>query len=137
MEDNIVTFRTFDNPTLAHVIKGRLEANDIPCFLADEHTVGMNPLYNVALGGVKLKIFERDYQKCVALLEEDESLASEITLSDDETQGCPKCKSVDVGYGLATKKRFGIIAIVIAFILCVYPFQSRKAWHCYNCGEEF
>ena len=74
MEDRIITFQTFDNPALAHIIRARLEAAGIPCFLADEHIIGLNPLYNPAMGGVKLKIFQRDYESCIQLLAHDEDL---------------------------------------------------------------
>jgi putative signal transducing protein len=35
-EEEIVTFETYYNPMLAEIIRTRLEANGIPCFLADE-----------------------------------------------------------------------------------------------------
>jgi len=46
------------------IIHGRLEANGIGCFIADDNVTAMNPLYNNALGGVKLKIFEKDLERC-------------------------------------------------------------------------
>lgn len=139
MEDKIITLKTFDNPALAHIIRARLEANDIPCFLADEHIIGLNPLYNQAIGGVKLKIFEKDYDKCMSLLAEDEDLISENENQSAETEetSCPVCNSANVGYGNATKKRFGILTMVVSFLTMSYPILNRKAWHCYNCGEEF
>lgn len=136
MEDKIITFQTFDNPNLAHIIRLKLESNDIPCFIADEHIIGMNPLYNPAIGGVKLKIFERDYDRCAALIAQDDSITSEGISSDDDTT-CPHCNSSNVGFGNATKKRFGIVTILVSFLLMIYPFKNRKVWHCYDCGEEF
>ncbi|HEY0678444.1 MAG TPA: DUF2007 domain-containing protein [Chitinophagaceae bacterium] len=138
MEDQIITLKTFDNPALAHIVRNRLESNNIPCFLTDEHIIGLNPLYNVAMGGVKLNIFEKDYARCMALLNEDVSFVSEETgLEDDQVVTCPACKSSDVGYGGATKNRFGWLTMLISLTLFVYPFSTKKAWHCYNCGEEF
>lgn len=138
MEDNIVTLRTFDNPVLAHVIRARLEAMEIPCFLADEHMISLNPLFNPAIGGIKLKVFEKDYHRSLALLDEDQNILSDDnTEAEDTSISCPACQSKDVGYGNATKKRFGLLTILLSFVLMVYPFYSKKAWHCYNCGEEF
>jgi len=34
--DDIVTLETYYNPMLAEIIRARLEANGIPCFLTDE-----------------------------------------------------------------------------------------------------
>jgi len=36
-------------------------------------TIGLNPFYNQALGGIKLEIFARDLEKCGTLLAEDTS----------------------------------------------------------------
>ena len=72
--DRIITFKTFYDPVLAHIIKARLEANGISCFVSDENTIVANPFYNQALGGIKLNIFEYDYEKCTAILADDADL---------------------------------------------------------------
>ncbi|TWI96757.1 putative signal transducing protein [Mucilaginibacter frigoritolerans] len=98
-EDNIITFESYYDPMLAHIVRTRLEANGILCFIADENTIGANPLYNQAVGGVKLKIFERDLQKCKDIL------ASEGDLHEQDHYGineentyvvCPYCASTNV-----------------------------------------
>ena len=138
MEDKIITFQTFDNPNLAHIIRAKLETNDIPCFLSDEHIIGLNPLYNLAVGGVKLKIFERDYEKYILLLSEVESFdPDDFETSDSESFHCLQCNSTNVSFGNATKRRFGIFTLIVSFLFMVYPFRSRKVWHCYDCGHEF
>jgi hypothetical protein len=68
MEDKIVTLEAYYDPMLAEIILGRLEANGIPCFLADENTLAANPFYNQAIGGIKIKVFEHDLEKCRAIL---------------------------------------------------------------------
>lgn len=73
-EEEIITLEAFFDPILAHIIKGRLEASGIPCFLADDVMIGVNPFYNAALGGVKLKIFARDKERCLNILNEDPEL---------------------------------------------------------------
>jgi hypothetical protein len=50
------TIATFDTIIDAHIAKGRLEAEDIPCFLMDEHLIQMDMLYSPALGGIKLQV---------------------------------------------------------------------------------
>jgi hypothetical protein len=66
--ENIVTLEAYYDPMLAEIIRGRLEANGIPCFIADGNTLTANPFYNQALGGVKIKVFERDIEKCREIL---------------------------------------------------------------------
>ena len=146
--EKIVLFETFYNPIEASIVKERLLANGIPCFLSDENSVTVNPLYNQALGGVKLRLFNRDvetarnilqdedvhiYLDQVAPTEEDEDLVKGTNMSE----ACPNCGSRNVGYGQATKRRFGIFTMIVSFFLMVYPFSARKTNHCFNCEQEF
>ena len=66
-DEKIVTLESYYDPMLAEIIRGRLEAEGIPCFIADD------PVYKSVLGGVKLKVFERDLAKCREILAEDHS----------------------------------------------------------------
>lgn len=70
----IITFKSFYDPVLAHIIRGRLEANGVSCFISDENTLTAQPFYNQAIGGIKLNIFEEDLDKCREILAEDDSL---------------------------------------------------------------
>ena len=53
------TIKTFETPIEAHLLKVKFESEDVHCFLFDEEIVQLNPLYNVATGGVKLKVRKR------------------------------------------------------------------------------
>ena len=77
-DDEIVTFRTFYNPMEAEIIRTKLEANDIPSFIADESLGVLYPVYNQGGGGIKLKVFAKDVEKC------GEILSDETPLSDDD-----------------------------------------------------
>ena len=136
MDDKIITFENYNDPMLAEIILGRLKANGIDCYIADGNTIGSNPLYTQALGGVKIKIFEHDLEKCHAILAQDEALnVDELPEQDEET--CPYCGSTNVRYGTATVKRTNWIGAVISFLFMTYPFYARKVWHCFNCGKDF
>lgn len=56
MEEKLVTVAVFRVPYEAGMAKGKLEAYDIPAFVADEFTIGANPFYSNALGGIKLQV---------------------------------------------------------------------------------
>jgi hypothetical protein len=68
MEDKIITLERSFNPMLAQILKTRLEANGIPCSIAGE-----NGPYNQILG-VRLQVFEKDLEKCMKILEEEEDV---------------------------------------------------------------
>lgn len=67
---SLVTIATFSNAFNMNVLKGRLEAEGIPAFAKDEHTVTTNPLYGGALGGIKLQVREEDEDEARRILGE-------------------------------------------------------------------
>lgn len=140
MEDKIIVYSTYYNPIEANIIKARLEASGIACFLTDENVATIQPLYNQAIGGVKLNVFERDVAKIDELLKEDISLQVEESAEENLDENkilCRKCGSTNVGYGQATKNRFGFFTTIISLLLFVYPFKAKQCYHCYDCGHEF
>ena len=70
MEDKIITFKSYTDPMLAEIVKGRLEANGIECFVADGNIIGTSPIFDSASGGIRLMIFEHDLEKCEQILAE-------------------------------------------------------------------
>ena len=92
--EEIIIFDTYSDPVLAHIIRARFEDNDIPSFV-DENMSHIYPLYNTAMGGVKLKIFAKDLELAQTLAAKDDSLSVEELTADDvdlatETT-CPHC----------------------------------------------
>ncbi|MDB5139593.1 MAG: hypothetical protein JWR12_1509 [Mucilaginibacter sp.] len=137
MDDKIITFESYYDPMLAHIVRSRLEANGISCFIADENTIGANPLYNQAVGGVKIKIFERDLQRCRDILANEGDLHEQDHFEiDDETNTyvvCPFCASTNVS-NIVAENESGLLD---SFINLVNPFNSQKNWHCNNCQQDF
>lgn len=147
--DKIIVFETFYNPIEANIVKSRLLDSGLQCFLSDENSVVINPLFTQALGGVKLHILERDFEKATDVLREEgfapgfamisDGGEEEVPLKETASTGlkCPNCESAHVGYVQATKKRFGILTVFISFMLMVYPFHVNKTYHCFDCEHEF
>ena len=136
--DKIIVFETFYNPIEANIVKSRLLDSGVQCFLSDENTITINPLYTQALGGVKLHLFEKDIELAKSILEDQDV---QIPLAEEAETAtvaiCPNCESSNVGYVQATKKRFGIFTMIVSLVLMVYPFHARKTYHCFNCEHEF
>jgi hypothetical protein len=68
--DNFVTLKTFTYVSETIIIRGRLEAEGIECFVQDELTVQVDPFYSNALGGVKLKVRESQLEEALEILKE-------------------------------------------------------------------
>jgi hypothetical protein len=64
----LVTIAIFAAAFTANVVQGRLQADGIECYIQDEHTVQVNPLYNNALGGIKLQVKDTYVPVAVSLL---------------------------------------------------------------------
>jgi len=140
MDDKIVVYSTYYNPIEAHIIKSKLEDSEIPCFLTDENVATVQPLYNQAIGGVKLNVFEKDIERINALLTEEHygQPNEENNLLDTENNIiCKQCSSTNVSFGQATKNRFSWWVAIVSLLLTVYPFKVNKCYHCYDCGHEF
>ena len=59
--------------TDAHIAMGRLAAEGIDAWLADEHLVQTDWLYSVAVGGIKLQVRPEDAEQARTILATDYS----------------------------------------------------------------
>ncbi|HEY8928111.1 MAG TPA: DUF2007 domain-containing protein [Mucilaginibacter sp.] len=137
-EDKIITFESYYDPMLAHIIRSRLEANGISCFIADENIIGANPLYNNAVGGVKLKIFEKDLERCREILATEGDLHEEdhieIDNENDTYVVCPFCASTNVSHIDPEGEKAGFLNSLMNL---ANPFYTQQNWHCNNCRQDF
>ena len=66
--DNLVTLLTFNNIADSYIPQSILESYEIPCVVTDGI---MGQLYvATAIGGIKLQVLERDYQRARKIVEE-------------------------------------------------------------------
>ena len=65
---NQITLKTFDNSIDAHILMARLESEDIECFLIGDTINSIYPSLDFTSNGVKLKIFEIDYDKAIKVI---------------------------------------------------------------------
>lgn len=131
-----ITIKTFDRAIDAHILKARLEDEDIECFIYDENIVNVNPLYANAVGGVKLKVYETDVEKAKSILSEIDNTA--FTDKNDEAIKCPRCGSIDLISGFKSINDVrSIFAVIIAFIFTIIPFYMKSVYKCKICDCEF
>ncbi|QCR24711.1 DUF2007 domain-containing protein [Pontibacter sp. SGAir0037] len=141
MARRLVTIANLNEPTEAHILKGRLEAEGIQCFIGDEHIVAAQPFYSVAVGGVKLKVAEEDVEEARAILADIQEGTNEYDLEDvelappmqehlAEAVTCPSCGSDHVKEERYSKTVFSLSYLLFGFPL---PFVNKK-YKCYNCS---
>lgn len=128
--------RTFDNAMDMHIAKIKLESEGIQCYVFDENIVSMNPLYNLTVGGIKLKVTSEYYSKALQLLETAET--QPLTNEDNEIITCPNCGSNSYYVGFKSMKGFkGILSIVLTFFMFIYPIYFKSLNKCKSCHTEF
>lgn len=71
--DRKATIAVFDFLPNAEIARGRLRAEGIAAELADQHLVQTDWLYSMAIGGIKLRVDERDVARARAVLDNDYS----------------------------------------------------------------
>lgn len=142
---DLVTIKTFDTYISAQILKARLEAEGIKCFLKDEQSVTMYWFWSNALGGVKLQVFDYDKQyaeKIITTIEQEALLHSETPGFWDEedveqlhpdNKICIHCGSRNTRQNEYSKRSAAISILLLGFPLL---FKSHK-WHCFHCGEDF
>lgn len=66
--DKLVLLETFENNIDASMARQFLEENEIACMLTNENVAAVYPIPNV--GEIRMMVFEKDYDRAHALLDE-------------------------------------------------------------------
>lgn len=69
--DEIIVFRRFENAIDANIVKTKLDANGIPCFLTEENLANLYPLQNFLAMGVRLHLFSKDVEWAQSVLNDN------------------------------------------------------------------
>lgn len=133
---SLVTIKTFENAVEAHLMRLHLENEGVQCFLLDENTVSLNPLFNIAIGGIKLRIDETDKELALSVIANLEN--AELTTENGESIYCPKCESSDLYSNFNSMKGAkGILSAFFSFLFMVFPIYYKSVYRCKRCGNEF
>ena len=123
----LVTVAVFTSPLEAHILRGRLEAEEILAYVYHEHHIWMYWLYSHALGGVKVWVHSMHLDKAKEIIEAIRQ--GEYEIPDEVALSCPRCRSQRV-----TPSR---ISWKISFLVCnlfnlPIPFTWKKN-KCQDC----
>jgi len=133
---NRITVKTFDNIIDAYILKNRLETDNIECFIQDENTVSIDPLLSNAVGGIKLKVQEKDYAKAFDIIQELENKPFEDRYGNIIV--CPNCGSNQLYKDFNSIQDLkGIISALFSLVLSIFPIYLNKVFRCKKCDTEF
>ena len=68
MEDKVVALKDYENMVVANLDSEVLRSNGIQCFIGNEQVVELYPMFKDIDDGLKIYVFEKDYDKAQALL---------------------------------------------------------------------
>lgn len=134
MKEIFSTVAVFQYSAEAQIIKGRLEAEGIETFLADNHTIDTDPIVSNAIGGVKLKVRQEDETKAVQVMES----INKYSLDDaGQDITCPKCRGQKVELLTNIKSIKSFFFFCLSFLMIALPIYVRRNYHCTTCKNEF
>jgi len=122
----LVTVAIFTSPLEAHILRGRLEAEEIPAYVYHEHHIGMYWLYSQALGGVKVWIHSMHLDKAKEIIQAIRQ--GEYEIPDEIALSCPRC----LGQSLVPNR----IRWVISFLICnLFYLPIPFTWAMHECRD--
>jgi uncharacterized protein YlaN (UPF0358 family) len=130
--DEIIVFRKFETSIEANIIKAKLDAYGIPCFLTEENMANLYPGASSLMNfNVRLHLFAHDRETARHILEEEH-----MEIDDGSLAKCPKCKSRNLVRDFPKKfsLTFGSALNVLFFGIF---FPHKKVFRCLDCEYEF
>ena len=109
---------------------GRLEEEGINCWLQDENTATITPVFSNAIGGIKLMVNESQFQHAADLLQQ-------YRFEQKSQTPCPRCGSINVEFVSTPRKATNWVGAIFGFLFGDYALAVDKVYHCFNCGNEF
>lgn len=130
--DEIVVFANFRHGIDANIVKSKLDAYGIPCFLTDENMANLYPgASNLMNSQVRLHLFRHDEERARQIISENN-----FRLDDDTTMHCPACRSTNVERDFPKKLTVNLrSSLQYLFFGIFYP--ERKVYRCGDCECEF
>lgn len=127
---NFKQIASYDNYMLANMTMGLMTDNDIKCQLKDEHIVTMDPLLNAAVGGIKLLVEEKDYDRALSIMKE----AEYAFLKDIP---CPQCKNLSLSVEEKISNPQDFWGRLKNQILYGQPSTYSKNYRCTSCNQSY
>jgi hypothetical protein len=125
MNDTYTVLAVFEYSTEAHLIKSKLDSENIRTLLMDEKTVDSDPLISQAIGGVKLQVHNDDLDKASKIYND---IRNYKTLENGDAIHCPKCNSTRI-LGAPVKRK--------NIFYMLFPFFEKSRDICNDCKTIF
>jgi predicted RNA-binding Zn-ribbon protein involved in translation (DUF1610 family) len=126
---DFVLLQSFSNYIDAQIILGRLQAEEIDCWLKDENLTTIFPILGNASGDIKLMVAEDQMEKATALLQD-------FVKEKRNHFKCPNCGSGEIEFVSSPRETANWFSVILGLLFFNYAMPV-KTWHCFKCGAEF
>ena len=138
-KEKLVTVTWFVHLVDAQGVWLKLRSENIEAYLADDYTVLNNPLWSMALGGVKVLVKQSDAERARQILKEQAGKKPEIEIGNKTilktAHTCPRCGSADIYR--ETTLNYSIPGIIL-FYFWRHPFLFQsEGMFCFNCKNHW
>ncbi|HEY0059908.1 MAG TPA: DUF2007 domain-containing protein [Flavisolibacter sp.] len=127
---DFVVVQYFTNYIDANILLGRMQEEGIHCWLKDENTVTINPIWTQAVGGIKLMVAASQADRAREIL-------TSVQAVQAEENRCPQCGSGNVTLVSTPRKVTNWVSSLLGFFLGDLAVGAHKVNHCFACGHEF
>ncbi len=127
---SFIAVHSFNNYIDAHIVLGRMQDEEVDCWLRNEATTTIMPIWTNAIGGIQLMVKKEQLQRANFVLQE-------IEAEKKHNRICPKCFSHNVEYINTMRKPVNWLSAVVTFFLGDLALMPEQCYHCFHCGAEF
>jgi hypothetical protein len=136
--DKIIVFRYFDSAIDANIVKTKLDAYEIPCFLTEENLSNLYPGVGFSMSAfrVRLHLFSQDAERATKILEADQP----IELDPDSITKCPRCGSQKIERDFARNPSQNLLRLLVGLLVGLVSFvffPAKRVYRCQDCEHEF
>lgn len=128
----IVVFRKFSTAIDANIVKSKLDAYGIPCFLTEENMANLYPgASSLMNSNVRLHLFAQDIERAEQIMADDK-----MFLHDDSVTRCPVCMSQNIERDFPKDLSLTWASTLKVMFFGIF-FPQKKVFHCLECDHEF
>jgi len=129
-KDQIIVFKQFESSIDANIVKTKLDAYGIPCFLTEENLANLYPGQSFNVFAIRLHLFANDEERARQITDE-----SNLTLNNDSGIKCPHCFSSETERDFPKKFNDRLSGLGVLFFGIFFP--KHKVYRCLDCDHEF
>lgn len=136
MKNKFVTIATFPDALKAQIVRGSLETQGIPCFIADEHTITNQPYLTMAYGGVRLQVQERDSERAREIITTRPTFSVLEKAPEQSADKCPNCDSSKIEQVNSARSR-SFLSFIRNLLAIRTEGELARYFTCRTCGYNW